>query len=157
MGIVEEDQAWYLLEGSARAAAAEAKAVMDSALEAKSALISAIEVGLVKTSYDYAAIESTLVPVMLQKPYVHSFEMLFTDRTAGLKISHREEENGRQLLLQSNGADCYLLGTQGCADLGVPQNVFPVAWFRLLAHRKRRRAAHDKLGRHICYPSDHQI
>lgn len=126
MGIVEEDQAWYLLEGSARAAAAEAKAVMDSALEAKSALISAIEVGLVKTSYDYAAIESTLVPVMLQKPYVHSFEMLFTDRTAGLKISHREEENGRQLLLQSNGADCYLLGTQGCADLGVPQNVFPV-------------------------------
>ena len=34
--------------------------------KAKSALISAIEVGLVKTSYDYAAIESTLVPVMLQ-------------------------------------------------------------------------------------------
>eukprot|EP00435_Cladocopium_sp_Y103_P008928 s5984_g2.t1 len=37
------------------------------------------------------------------------------------------QENGRQLLLQSNGADCYLLGTQGCADLGVPQNRFP-AW-----------------------------
>lgn len=28
----------------------------------------------------------------LRKPYVHSFDMVFTDRTAGLKISHREEE-----------------------------------------------------------------
>lgn len=127
MGIVEEDQAWYLLEGSARTAAAEAKAVMESAMQAKSDLIAAIDHGLIKTSYDYAAIESTLVPTMALKPYVHSFEMIFTDRTAGLKIGHREEENGRQLLLQSNGADCYLLGTQGCADLGVPQNRFP-AW-----------------------------
>ncbi|CAL1171151.1 unnamed protein product [Cladocopium goreaui] len=127
MGIVEEDQAWYLLEGSARTAAAEAKAVMATAMQAKSDLIAAIDHGLIKTSYDYAAIESTLVPTMALKPYVHSFEMIFTDRQAGLKIGHREEENGRQLLLQSNGADCYLLGTQGCADLGVPQNKFP-AW-----------------------------
>lgn len=127
MGIVEEDQAWYLLEGSARTAAAEAKAVMAAAMQAKSDLIAAIDHGLIKTSYDYAAIESTLVPTMALKPYVHSFEMIFTDRQAGLKIGHREEENGRQLLLQSNGADCYLLGTQGCADLGVPQNKFP-AW-----------------------------
>jgi hypothetical protein len=28
----------------------------------------------------------------LRKPYVHSFEMIFTDRQAGLKIGHREEE-----------------------------------------------------------------
>ena len=106
-------------------------------LQVKSALISAIDYGLIKTSYDYAAIESTLVPTMallldringmiswyhdisvptytpdmqkrnyakdqeaanihqnpaLRKPYVHSFDMVFTDRTAGLKISHREEE-----------------------------------------------------------------
>eukprot|EP00435_Cladocopium_sp_Y103_P003970 s5984_g1.t1 len=92
MGIVEEDQAWYLLEGSARTAAAEAKAVMDTAMQAKSDLIAAIDHGLIKTSYDYAAIESTLVPTMALKPYVHSFEMIFTDRNAGLKISHREEE-----------------------------------------------------------------
>jgi len=126
MGIVEEDQAWYLLEGSARTAAAEAQSIMEAATQVKSALISAIDYGLIKTSYDYAAIESTLVPTMALKPYVHSFDMVFTDRTAGLKISHREEENGRQLLLQSNGADCYLLGTQGCADLGVQPNSFPV-------------------------------
>ena len=34
MGIVEEDQAWYLLQGSARTAAAEAKAVMEAAVQA---------------------------------------------------------------------------------------------------------------------------
>lgn len=33
-------------------------------LQVKSALISAIDYGLIKTSYDYAAIESTLVPTM---------------------------------------------------------------------------------------------
>eukprot|EP00438_Fugacium_kawagutii_P032104 Skav224455 [mRNA] locus=scaffold4460:8908:21109:+ [translate_table: standard] len=64
MGIVEEDQAWYLLQGSARSAATEAKAVMETVMQAKSDLISAIDHGLIKTSYDYAAIESTLVPTM---------------------------------------------------------------------------------------------
>ena len=108
----QEDQAWYLLEGSARTAAAEAQSIMEAAtqvgemwmwreswqrdvlrtilfiqnrselarsrdtcvnpvlgskllsLQVKSALISAIDYGLIKTSYDYAAIESTLVPTM---------------------------------------------------------------------------------------------
>ena len=32
--VAQEDQAWYLLEGSARTAAAEAKAVMESAMQA---------------------------------------------------------------------------------------------------------------------------
>lgn len=103
------------------------------------------------------------------------------------------EENGRQLLLQSNGADCYLLGTQartspekkstyleavsnlifvtstfsmrcfgsrfpsvvrhwnqrwdkpccqGCADLGVQPNSFPVPWqnFHLFGFRLTRSA-----------------
>ena len=31
---LQEDQAWYLLEGSARTAAAEAKAVMETAMQA---------------------------------------------------------------------------------------------------------------------------
>lgn len=61
----QEDQAWYLAEGSGQAAAAEAHAVLDTALQAKSALISAIDQGLIKSSYDYAAIESSLVPAML--------------------------------------------------------------------------------------------
>ena len=33
---LQEDQAWYLLEGSARTAAAEAKAVMATAMQARS-------------------------------------------------------------------------------------------------------------------------
>ncbi|CAJ1395908.1 unnamed protein product [Effrenium voratum] len=48
VGIVEEDQAWYL-QGSARAAAAEAQAVLGAVLEAKQALIASIEYGLVRT------------------------------------------------------------------------------------------------------------
>mmetsp|Transcript_65249 Transcript_65249/g.153635 ORF Transcript_65249/g.153635 Transcript_65249/m.153635 type:complete len:545 (+) Transcript_65249:99-1733(+) len=125
MGIVEEDQAWYLLNGRARSAVAETTAVLNAAVEAKEALISSINLGLISTSYDYAAIESTLVPTMLLKPYLRSFEITFSDRVAGLAIHHQAEEGGRQLVLQSNAQDCYLLGTQGCADFGVPQQRFP--------------------------------
>ena len=139
-----------------------------------------------------AALGAILERFECRKPYLHSFEMVFTDRTAGLKISHRQEEHGRQLVLQSNAADCYLLGTQvqervgnssetmrkrpktavvwpgfelgaryfqmswpyfarfelwvytcssnmfsqGCADLGVPQNVYPVARLRRFEARR---------------------
>ena len=112
MGIIEDNQAWYLHHGSARSAAAETTAVLQSAIEAKEALIASINSGLIKTSYDYAAIESTLAPAMVLKPFLRSFDITFSDRVAGLHIFHKVEEGGRQLVLQSNAADCYLLGAQ---------------------------------------------
>ncbi|CAE7844357.1 unnamed protein product [Symbiodinium microadriaticum] len=127
IGIVEDNQAWYLQHGSARSAAAETTAVLQAAIEAKEALIASINYGLIKTSYDYAAIESTLAPTLLLQPFVRTFDITFSDRTAGLHIRHQPGEGGRQLILQSNAEDCYLLGTQGCADLGVQPQRFP-AW-----------------------------
>jgi len=127
IGIVEDNQAWYLQHGSARSAAAETTAVLQAAIEAKEALIASINYGLIKTSYDYAAIESTLAPTLLLQPFVRTFDITFSDRTAGLHIRHQPGEGGRQLILQSNAEDCYLLGTQGCANLGVQPQRFP-AW-----------------------------
>ena len=112
MGIVSDNQSWYLHHGSARWAAAETTAVLQAAIEAKEALIASISSELIKTNYDYAAIESALAPSMLLKPFLRSFDMTFSDREAGLHIYHQVEEGGRQLVLQSNAADCYLLGTQ---------------------------------------------
>jgi len=127
IGIVEDNQAWYLQHGSARSAAAETTAVLQAAIEAKEALIASINFGLIKTSYDYAAIESTLAPTLLLQPFLRTFDITFSDRTAGLHIRHQAGEGGRQLILQSNAEDCYLLGTQGCANLGVQPRRFP-AW-----------------------------
>ncbi|CAE7497815.1 unnamed protein product [Symbiodinium sp. CCMP2456] len=127
IGIVEDNQAWYLHHGAARSAAAETTAVLQAAIEAKEALIASINFGLIKTSYDYAAIESTLAPTLLLQPFVRTFDITFSDRTAALHIRHQPGEGGRQLILQSNAEDCYLLGTQGCADLGVQPQRFP-AW-----------------------------
>ncbi|CAE7455549.1 unnamed protein product [Symbiodinium natans] len=112
MGIIQDNQSWYLRHGSARSAAAETAAVLQAAIEAKEALIASINFGLIRTSYDYAAIESTLAPTMLLKPFLRSFDITFSDRVAGLHIRHQSEEGGRQLVLQSNAEDCYLLGTQ---------------------------------------------
>ena len=139
IGIVEDNQAWYLQHGSARSAAAETTAVLQAAIEAKEALIASINFGLIKTSYDYAAIESTLAPTLLLQPFLRTFDITFSDRTAGLHIRHQGRrgrtqkghkhkhfigdikrvyvwgptgEGGRQLILQSNAEDCYLLGTQ---------------------------------------------
>ena len=45
IGIVEDNQAWYLQHGSARSAAAETTAVLQAAIEAKEALIASINYG----------------------------------------------------------------------------------------------------------------
>ena len=94
IGIVEDNQAWYLQHGSARSAAAETTAVLQAAIEAKEALIASINFGLIKTSYDYAAIESTLAPTLLLQPFLRTFDITFSDRTAGLHIRHQAGEGG---------------------------------------------------------------
>ncbi|CAE8689317.1 unnamed protein product, partial [Polarella glacialis] len=54
-------------------------------------------------------------------------ELAFSDRPVGLVIGHAAagDFGARRLTLQSNGPDCFLLGPEGCADLGVYPGTFP--------------------------------
>mmetsp|Transcript_85589 Transcript_85589/g.151549 ORF Transcript_85589/g.151549 Transcript_85589/m.151549 type:complete len:591 (+) Transcript_85589:119-1891(+) len=127
LGIVEEDQSWYLLNGAAAFAREEATRVLRTAGDARDAFAASIEFGHIATSSDYASIERSIAPPLVFNPFLKSLEIAFSDREAGLRITHvRAGDAGQKaLVLQSNAADCFLLGPQGCADFGVDPGEFP--------------------------------
>lgn len=121
IGLVREEQSWYMLNGAADSARAEAAHALGAARRVTDALHTAVQSGHIATSYDYAAIERTLAPTMLHTPAVRSVDLSFSDSNCGLRLSHRSASDVGEhtILLQSDAPDCFLMGPEGCIDLGV--------------------------------------
>eukprot|EP00930_Biecheleria_cincta_P014918 TRINITY_DN12626_c0_g1_i2.p1 TRINITY_DN12626_c0_g1~~TRINITY_DN12626_c0_g1_i2.p1 ORF type:complete len:580 (+),score=80.35 TRINITY_DN12626_c0_g1_i2:49-1740(+) len=127
IGLVTEEQSWYMLNGAADFARAEAFHALSAAGRVPQALHTALQSGHIATRYDYAAMERTLAALLLHTPSVRSVDLSFSDSSCGLRLSHRRTSDVGEsmLLLQSNALDCFLLGPEGCIDLGVDPGVSP--------------------------------
>lgn len=121
---------WYVIEGCITWAQAEAAQVLGSAVGTYEAVNLAVGAGLLSGSTDYAALERILAPALSMSPRVRGVELNFLDGPAVVSVQRKAGDGTLEMDMQSNNiADCFLLGMDGCIDVGVSSGERPEWWY----------------------------
>eukprot|EP00929_Paragymnodinium_shiwhaense_P008887 TRINITY_DN112877_c0_g1_i1.p1 TRINITY_DN112877_c0_g1~~TRINITY_DN112877_c0_g1_i1.p1 ORF type:complete len:555 (-),score=122.15 TRINITY_DN112877_c0_g1_i1:123-1787(-) len=127
---VEDVRQWYSLNGAAARAKVQVGRTLGAALEVRQAVRQAFCGRLIEGPTDTAGFERTIFPhVLTRRSALRSVEIGFSDRSSVLRVTRRRASDGEwRALMQSNAENCYLLGLEGCADLGAVIPARPRWW-----------------------------
>eukprot|EP00927_Polykrikos_kofoidii_P049831 TRINITY_DN43843_c0_g1_i1.p1 TRINITY_DN43843_c0_g1~~TRINITY_DN43843_c0_g1_i1.p1 ORF type:complete len:568 (-),score=129.95 TRINITY_DN43843_c0_g1_i1:230-1933(-) len=128
---IDGTREWYVVNGCAAWAKAKVAFSLAAAVEVRQAIRTALCRGVIENPEDSAAFERTVMPHLLaRRTSLRQVELGFSDRYSVLIVSRRRATDGRwQAMLQSNAADCWLLGLDGCGAVGAPPPPGRPSWF----------------------------
>lgn len=114
----------YAVNGAAEWAKAKASRDVHQAVDVWNIINASVNGLVYKSPQDYSNLAAVLSPAFDVMPSLHSVEFAYSDRTAQVVVTRSKKENGAEVNyfhgwessshMQSNSADCFLMGVTGC-------------------------------------------